>query len=65
MNYYIFVYSGIFLAILMTFFGGLKDVRVKDHHINISKYHYWSDAKFILLLVIIILLISIDKKLTK
>ncbi len=65
MNYYIFIYLGIFLALLMTFMGGFKDIQVRNHQLNISKYHYWNDAKFILLLVIVLLLISIDKKLSK
>lgn len=61
----IFIYIAIFLAIMMTFMGGVKDVSIKNHHLNISKYHYWNDGKFILLLVIIYLLMSIEQKLEK
>lgn len=65
MDLYIIIYIGITLAFLMTFMGGFKDLYISGHKLQISKYHYWNDAKFILLLVIILLLISIDTHMKK
>lgn len=56
---------GLLLAVVLTFMGGFQDIYVKDKHLYVSKTHYWSDAKFILLVLIVFLLVSIDKQLQK
>ena len=58
-------YIGIAISFFLAFSGGLKDVKLRDGRLNISKYHYWHDSIFVLLVVVILLLFSIDDKLTK
>lgn len=65
MDSYFFIYMGLLLAVVLTFMGGFQDIYVKDKHLYVSKTHYWSDAKFILLVLIVFLLVSIDKQLQK
>lgn len=37
MDIYIFVYTGIIIAFIMTFIGGLSDIRIYNHQLVATK----------------------------
>jgi hypothetical protein len=41
------------LALLLTAIGGSLDILKKDEFMGLSKYHYWNDGVFVLLLAIL------------